>query len=190
MRPSSLLAAGFAAAVFFSSCSNSNGENNAAGTPGPADSARTGTNADSTVGNAAPTSSPEQSFINDAVTANTTELAWINAALKQSSSTAIKTMAMKMKADHEKLGSQVQDWLSNHLTVTAPRVDTIGVVDQTTGGKAWDTVWVAKMKTDHQATLDKLNEGKRTVTDTGLLRIINGAIPVVEAHVKMLQGMK
>ena len=135
-------------------------------------------------------SSAEQDFINYVVPANTKELIWLNAGLKNGAND-IKEHSKMMIKDHTKMGAEVKAWLSKNSTVTAPVVDTAGVVDiNDKKGEDWNKAWADKMVSDHKDLLDKLDKAKKDVKDSALAKIITGAIPVVTGHLAMANMVK
>jgi len=139
-----------------------------------------------------PVTNPEQETINELVPGNANEIAWIQAALdNKSSSKALKDHARMMLADHKKLGTAVSDLVAKK-NWSMPSVDTTGAVtinDKT--GKDWDNAWTEKMVADHAALLDKLTQAEAKVTDADLKTLITNTKPVVQKHLdmaKMMQG--
>jgi len=135
--------------------------------------------------------SAEQDFINYVVKANAEEMTWLKAGIQNGTSKELKDHAKMMLKDHEKMGTEVKDYLSKTTTVTAPALDTMNVVDlKEAKGADWDKAFTNKMVDAHEDLLDKLKTAQKDVKDAQLLTIVNGAIPVVQSHYDMVKGMK
>ncbi len=164
------------------------GNNNSGGSA--ADSSAT-TNADTTNKTVQSNTNAEQDFINYAVPANTKEIIWLKAGIKEGHNKALKDDAKMMLKDHKKLDSTVTGYLGTHTNLSAPSVDTSNVVNiNDKKGVDWDKAWVAKMVEDHSGLLEKLQKSAGDVKDTVLLSIINGTIPVVQAHLAMAKSLQ
>jgi putative membrane protein len=139
----------------------------------------------------APSTAAEQDFINYAVPANTKEIIWIKAGIKEGHNRELRSDAKMMLKDHEQLGSTVSAYLDAHKSFAVPTVDTANVVNiNDKKGADWDKAWVDKMIDDHSGLLDKLKKSQTDVKDTAMLAIITGAIPVVQSHLTMVNDLK
>lgn len=159
----------------------------------------TGTTADSTAAANADTSKKtsqsdnkaEQDFINYAVPANTKEIVWLKAGIKDGHNKELRNHAKMMLKDHLKLDSTVSAYLGNHKDLTIPSVDTTNAVNiNDKKGADWDKAWADKMVDDHSGLLDKLQRSSSDVKDTELLSIVNGTIPVVQSHLSMAKELQ
>jgi putative membrane protein len=163
------------------------GSNNSASSTDTA----TAVSSDTTNKMAQASSAREQDFINYAVPANTKEILWLQAGMKEGHSKQLKQNAKEMLKDHKKLDSTVSSYLESHKSLSAPVVDTTNAVNiNDKKGKDWDKAWVDKMVDDHSGLLEKLQKSQIDVKDTSLLRIINGAIPVVQSHLAMAKSLQ
>jgi putative membrane protein len=135
--------------------------------------------------------SGEQDFINYAVPANTKEIIWLRAGIKQGQNKDLKNHAKMMLKDHQKLDATVKNYLSSHNNLSVPTVDTSNVVGlQDKKGKDWDKGWADQMVSDHSELLTKLKQSQNDVRDTALASIINNKIPVVDSHLQMAKTVQ
>jgi len=136
-------------------------------------------------------SSGEQDFINYAVPANTKEIIWLQAGVKQGQNKDLKNHAKMMLKDHQQLDQTVKNYLSSHNNLSVPTVDTSNVVGlQDKKGKDWDKGWADQMVSDHSDLLVKLKQSQNDVKDTALASIINNTIPVVDSHLQMVKSLQ
>jgi putative membrane protein len=169
--------------AFLFSCGSNNTSNSA-------DTTATA-NADTTSKMAQTSSTGEQDFINYAVPANTKEIIWIEAGIKDGHNKELKHDAKMMLKDHKNLDSTVSAYLNAHKSLSAPVVDTANTVninDKKAGD--WDKAWVDKMVDDHSGLLEKLQKSQSDVKDTALLAIIASTIPVVQSHLTMAKTLQ
>jgi len=165
------------------------------------DSSKSSSTTDSSTVKAAPTdtsvnkmnsnNSGDQDIVNTLVTANTKEIAWINAAISKSSNKEIKSHASMMLKDHQKLGSDVSDLIAKKNFSTPPLPDTTNEVNiNDKSGKDWDKAWVDKMVDDHAGLLEKLNGFESSAQDADLKAAVTKAKPVVQSHLDMAKGLQ
>jgi putative membrane protein len=139
---------------------------------------------------AAVTPDPNKSFVNDAVTDNTKELAWLQAGMDHGISKELKAHAKMMMADHQKLGDEVKAYASKK-GIDLPNVDTAGVASLSQKpGKDWDKAWVDKMVDAHQNAIDMFTSAQGKVTDPDLKATIDKALPVLHSHYDMVKKMQ
>jgi len=179
----SLVIAGSMAAF---ACGSNGGNSTSDSTATKTDSARVDS---TTTSQARP--SGEQDFINYAVPANTKEIIWLQAGIKQGQSKELKNHAKMMLKDHQKLDATVKNYLSSHSNLSVPTVDTSNVVGlQDKKGKDWDKGWADQMVSDHSDLLTKLKQSQNDVRDTALASLINNTIPVVDSHLQMAKTLQ
>ncbi|MBS1585422.1 MAG: DUF4142 domain-containing protein [Bacteroidetes bacterium] len=139
---------------------------------------------------AAVTPDPNKSFVNDAVTDNTKELAWLQAGVDHGTSKELKAHAKMMIADHQKLGDEVKAY-ATRKGISLPNVDTTGVASLSEKpGKDWDKAWVNKMVDAHQNAIDMFTSAQGKVTDPELKATIDKALPVLHSHYDMVKKMQ
>ena len=135
--------------------------------------------------------SGDQGIINDLVTGNTKEIAWLNAALSKSTNKEIKSHASMMLKDHQGLGTKVQDLITKKNWAAPPTPDTTNEVNiNDKSGKDWDKAWADKMVTDHSNLLDKLNKAQGDAKDADLKALITKTKPVVQSHLDMAKALQ
>jgi putative membrane protein len=162
------------------------GSNNSAGTT----DTTAATSADTTT-KVAPSTAAEQDFINYAVPANTKEIIWLKAGIKEGHNKELRSDAKMMLKDHKQLDSTVSAYLDSHKSFAVPTVDTANAVNiNDKKGADWDKAWADKMVDDHSGLLDKLQKSQSDVKDTALLAIITSVIPVVQSHLAMAKDLK
>ena len=94
----------------------------------------------------------EQDFINYAIPANTLEILWLQAGIRDGKRRELKDHAKMMLKDHRQLDSIVSVFLSSHQQLTVPAVDTAHAVDITAKkGPAWDSAWTCLLYTSDAA---------------------------------------
>jgi putative membrane protein len=168
---------------------NNKNSDTATNSPNNTDTSMSANNPNATTGNA--TGNADQDMVNYLVTANTKEIAWLQAAINnKSASSDVKSHARMMLKDHQQMGTQVSTLVSQKgWTVTAP--DTAGVVninDRT--GKEWDRAWKDKMVADHTELLGRLTQAETSSTDSSLRTLVTKARPIVQKHLDMSKAMQ
>jgi len=158
---------------------------------GSEDSSDSASNSDTSSKVAQYNNKGEQDFINYAIPANTLEIIWLQAGIRDGRRAELKDHAIMMLKDHKKLDSTVSVFLSSHQYLTVPPVETAHTVDLTVKkGPSWDSAWTSKMIEDHSDLLDKMQTSQTEVKDTALLAIINNTIPVVQSHLAMVKRLQ
>jgi len=133
---------------------------------------------------------PNKSFVEDAATDNTREMAWLQAGLDHGTSKELKAHAKMMMADHKKLGDEVKGYAAQK-SMEVPSVDTAGVASLSEKpGKDWDKAWVDKMVDAHKDAIDKFESAQGKVTDPDLKAIIDKALPTLHSHYDMMVKMQ
>jgi putative membrane protein len=144
--------------------------------------------ADST--KAALTPDPNKSFVQDASTDNTRELAWLQAGVDHGTSRELKAHAKMMIADHKQLADQLAGYASAK-GIELPATDTAGVASLSEKpGKDWDKAWTDKMVSAHKDAIDKFEHAQNSVTDPDLKAIIDKTLPTLRKHYDMVKGMQ
>ncbi len=177
-----------AGAVTLASCGNSESSTTTTTT----DTATLGEKVSAAVdtAKAALTPDPNKSFVSDASSDNTKEIAWIQAGIDHGTSKELKAHAKMMLKDHKALGDQVAGYASKK-SIEVPTVDTTGLASiNEKPGKDWDKAWVDKMVDAHNDAIDKFEKAQGKVTDPDLKAIIDGALPKLHTHLDMMKGMQ
>jgi putative membrane protein len=164
---------------------NNANSDTATNSPNNTDTSMSANNPNATSGNA------DQETVNYLVTANTKEMAWLQAAINnKNSSSDVKSHARMMLKDHQQMGTDVSNLVSQKgWSVTPP--DTAGVVninDRT--GKEWDRAWKDKMVADHTELLGRLTQAETSSTDSSLRMLVTKARPIVQKHLDMSKAMQ
>jgi len=177
----------FISSLAFFACNSNSTSSGSDATSAKTDSTKT----DSSTALNPVSSKSEQDFINYAVPANTKEIIWLEAAIKQAHNSEVKEHAKMMLKDHKKLDETVKNYLTYHSGISVPSVDTTNVVDiKDKKGKDWDKAWSDKMVMDHSDLLGKLKQSQSDIKDTALSSIITNTIPVVESHLAMAKTLQ
>lgn len=163
-------------------------------------SASTTTNADSTssvttmpadTSNNMAASNKDADFVNDAVTSNAKEMAWLQAGIDNGGKD-VKDDAKTMMKDHKDLADKMKDYASKkNITLPADQDYSKDVDMGNKKGKDWDKAWTDKMVDEHQKTIDKFQKAQNDVTDPDLKTIITNTLPTLQKHLdmcKQLQG--
>ena len=139
---------------------------------------------------AAVTPDPNKSFVDDASSANTKEIAWLQAGIDHGTNKEMKAHAKMMMKDHKGLADAMNAYASKK-GIDVPAADTAGIVSiNENPGKEWDKEWVDKMVSAHQDAIDKFESAQTKVTDPELKAMIDKTLPTLHSHLDMMKGMQ
>lgn len=191
-RHTGFLALSCALSLTVLSCGNSNNNTNntdsssVTTTAAPAD---TTNNMAANANNAS--SNKDADFVNDVVTSNAKEMAWLQAGIDNGSKD-VKNDAKMMMKDHKDLADKMKDYASKkNISLPADQDYSKDVDMGNKKGKDWDKAWADKMVDEHQKTIDKFQKAQNDVTDPDLKTIVTNTLPTLQKHLdmcKQLQG--
>jgi putative membrane protein len=124
--------------------------------------------------------------------ANTQEIRGAEVAMKQAHSSAVKSLARKLEADH-KANLKQGDALATKLGATPAQPDTSASAEMTAlqgkSGAAFDSAFVQQEIQDHQANIDKLqNTFLPAAQSPELKALIQKTIPTLQQHLDAAQA--
>lgn len=144
----------------------------------------------------AATSITRPRFIQHATIANLYEIEAAKIALKRARRQDVKEFAEAMMADHEKLGRELQSLIggTNSPQMPPDSLDTVHqtLIDDLNGAaeQDFDHRYVAQQKIAHAEVLTLFKTYHQTARDDGLRSLIGLALPVLEGHMQMVQGLE
>ncbi|NKJ46137.1 DUF305 domain-containing protein [Burkholderia sp. SG-MS1] len=130
-------------------------------------------------------------FVQDASTADATEIAASKIALKNSNDPHVRKFAQQMIADHTKLSHGMAALVSKKGFNTAPSADSalVGKL-QSLKGKAFDQAYVEQIGVEaHQRAVDLFERQSQSGTDAQLKAAAAKALPIIKHHLAMAQQL-
>ncbi|RKT22047.1 putative membrane protein [Paraburkholderia sp. RAU2J] len=130
-------------------------------------------------------------FVQDASTADATEIAASKIALKNSNDPHVRKFAQQMIADHTKLSHSMAALVSKKGFNTPPSADSalVGKL-QSLKGKAFDQAYVEQIGVEaHQRAVDLFERQSQSGTDAQLKAAAAKALPIIKHHLAMAQQL-
>jgi len=143
----------------------------------------------------AATSITRPQFIKHATVANLYEIEAAKIALERGRRDDVKQFAQAMLADHEKLGRELKSFIgeTNSPQMPPESLDTIHrtLIDDLRGAAHddFDRRYVAQQKIAHTEAMTLFRTYHTTARDDGLRSLVGLALPVLEAHMQMLEQL-
>lgn len=137
-----------------------------------------------------PDAGDDASFVRSAFEANKKELSMLADGHKMATSKEVKAAAAKMKADHEKLGSNLKAYAAQKSIKLDQGEEHMEDMNRERGTD-WDRRWVNGMVDDHEKDIKDYEDARDDVADPTLKAMIEETIPVLRAHLetsKVLQA--
>jgi putative membrane protein len=130
-------------------------------------------------------------FVQEASTADATEIAASKIALKNSSDPHVRKFAQQMIADHTKLSHGMAALMSKKGFTTTPSADSalVGKL-QALKGQAFDRAYVEQIGVEaHQRAVDLFEQQSQSGTDAQLKAAAAKALPIIKHHLAMAQQL-
>jgi putative membrane protein len=140
---------------------------------------------------AATLSPGDQKWVQDAATANLSEIKVSKLALERGTSKQVKELAQQMITDHTKAGDQLRQ-ISQQQGFTLPTEPTAkqkADYDQLAklNGAAFDEAFLKQMKADHDTAVSLFQRGSTEIQDPQLRQFATKTLPTLQHHQQMVQ---
>jgi putative membrane protein len=136
-------------------------------------------------------SSPDQTFIQDAAKGGILEVHMGQLALQRASNPAVKAYAERLIADHTK-GNEELESLAKKKGVAVPPDDAkmaMSMSIATKSGADFDREYVKTMVTDHQKTIEMFEKEASSGSDPDVKDWANKTLPTLRSHLADAQAL-